>query len=76
MVPYTDQALLLALRSAGQQAVMQVVWLYEHPIDLDGVRRFHRDFGHGLAGRRIERSPLPFGRHRWIARPGPQARQK
>jgi hypothetical protein len=73
VVPYTDQALLLALRSAGQQAVMQVVWLYEHPIDLDGVRRFHRDFGHGLAGRRIERSPLPFGRHRWIARPGPQA---
>lgn len=72
VVPYTDQALLLALRSAGQQAVMQVLWIYEHPIDLDGVRRFHRDFGHGLVGRRIERSPLPFGRHRWIAQPGPQ----
>ena len=25
----------------------------------------------GLAGRRIERSPLPFGRHRWVLDPRP-----
>ncbi|BBY61244.1 hypothetical protein [Mycolicibacterium sarraceniae] len=73
VVPYADQALLLALRGAGQEAVMQVLWIYEHPIDLDGVRRFHQNYGQGLIGRLIERSPLPFGRHRWVSVPGPQA---
>lgn len=73
VVPYADQALLLALRGAGQEAVMQVLWIYEHPIDLDGVRRFHQNYGQGLIGRLIERSPLPFGRHRWVAAHGPQA---
>lgn len=73
VVPYADQALLLALRGAGQEAVMQVLWIYEHPIDLDGVRRFHQSYGQGLIGRLIERSPLPFGRHRWVSVPGPQA---
>ncbi len=28
VVPYADQALLLALRGAGQEAVLQVLWLY------------------------------------------------
>jgi hypothetical protein len=73
VVPYTDQALLLALRGAGQDAAMQFIWIYEHPIDLDSVRRFHRDFGRGLLGRLVERSPLPFGRHRWVSAQGPQA---
>lgn len=73
MVPYADQALLLALRGAGQEAVMQLIWIYEHELDLDGVRRFHQNFGHGLVGRLIERSPLPFGRHRWVSVAGPQA---
>lgn len=72
VVPYADQALLLALRGAGQEAVMQLIWIYEHPLDLDGVRRFHENFGHGLVGRLIERSPLPFGRHRWVSVAGPQ----
>ncbi|BBY06262.1 hypothetical protein MNVI_15800 [Mycobacterium noviomagense] len=50
---------------------MQVVWVYEHAIDFDGLRRFHHNLGHGLLGRRIERSPLPFGRHRWVLDRGP-----
>ncbi|MCV7179917.1 hypothetical protein CG716_07750 [Mycolicibacterium sphagni] len=72
VVPYADQALLLALRGAGQEAVMQIIWIYEHELDLDGVRRFHQRFGRGLVGRLIERSALPFGRHRWVSVPGPQ----
>ena len=36
-----------------------------------GCRRFHHNFSYGLFGRRIERSPLPFGRHRWVSDPGP-----
>ncbi|ORW12160.1 hypothetical protein [Mycobacterium kyorinense] len=66
-----DQALFAGHRAAGQKVVIEVVWVYEHAIDLDGVRRFHRNLGYGLLGRRIERSPLPFGRHRWVADRGP-----
>lgn len=68
---YLDQALFLGLRATGQAAVMQCVWVYEHPVDFEGLRRFHRNFGYGLAGRRIEPSPLPFGRHRWVSSLGP-----
>ena len=50
---------------------MQCAWVYEHPVDMDGLRRFHQNFGYGLAGRRIEPSPLPFGRHRWVSSLGP-----
>ncbi|MGW0158709.1 hypothetical protein ACWDUN_05235 [Mycobacterium sp. NPDC003323] len=70
-IDFTDQAMFLGLRATGQEAVMQVVWIYERPIDLDGVRRFHQHIGHGLLGRRIERSALPFGRHRWVSALGP-----
>jgi hypothetical protein len=38
---------------------------------LDGLRRFHDNFSRGLLGRLIERSPLPFGRHRWVSDRGP-----
>jgi hypothetical protein len=70
---FLDQAMFLGLRATGQEAVMQCVWIYEHPVDLDELRRFHRDFGFGLAGRKIERSPLPFGRHRWVSSLGPDS---
>ncbi|MBO0676414.1 hypothetical protein JRC04_02935 [Mycolicibacterium sp. S2-37] len=73
LVPYLDQAMFLGLRATGQAAVMQCVWIYEHPVDYDGLRRFHRNFGYGLAGRHIEPSPLPFGRHRWVSALGPQS---
>lgn len=68
---YLDQALFLGLRATGQAAVMQCVWVYDRPVDFEGLRRFHRNFGYGLAGRRIEPSPLPFGRHRWVSSLGP-----
>ncbi len=66
-----DQAFFAGQYAAGQTEVMQVVWLYEHPIDFDGLRRFHQNFRHGLLARLIERSPLPFGRHRWVVDRGP-----
>jgi hypothetical protein len=71
---FTDQAMFLGLRATGQEAVMQCVWIYERPVDYDGLRRFHEAMGYGLFGRRIERSPLPFGRHRWVSALGPQSR--
>jgi hypothetical protein len=68
---FMDQALFAGQRATGRQEVIQVVWLYEHAIDFDGLRRFHHNFGRGLLGRRIERSPLPFARHRWVSDRGP-----
>jgi hypothetical protein len=66
-----DQGFFAGQRAAGQKEVMQVVWVYEHDLDLDGLRRVHRSLGRGLLGRRIERSPLPFARHRWVLDRGP-----
>ncbi len=68
---YLDHAAFLSMRSSGLGQLMQIVWIYEHPVDLDAVERFHRYVGYGLLGRRIERSPLPFGRPRWVASLGP-----
>jgi hypothetical protein len=61
-----DQGFFAGQRAAGLEEVMQVVWVYQHAIDFDGLRRFHHNFRYGLFGRLIERSPLPFGRHRWV----------
>ena len=66
-----DQAFFAGHRAAGQKDVMQVVWVYERALDFDGLRRVHHNLGQGLLGRRIERSPLPFARHRWVADRGP-----
>lgn len=42
-------------------------WLYRRSVDMDELKHFHHNLSYGLLGRRIERSPLPFGRHRWVA---------
>ena len=62
---------LRSITPPTRTVVIQVVWVYEHAIDFDGLRRFHHNLGHGLLGRRIERSPLPFARHRWVFDRGP-----
>jgi hypothetical protein len=64
---FFDQATFLSLRATGREQLMQIVWIYEHPVDFDKLRRTYRNGGYGLLGRRIERSPLPFGRHRWVS---------
>ncbi|ORW35559.1 hypothetical protein [Mycobacterium paraense] len=71
LLALVDQGFFDGQRAVGQTEVMQVVWVYEHPIDFDGIKRFHHNLGHGLSGRLIERSPLPFGRHRWVVDRGP-----
>lgn len=64
---YIDQASNLARRALGHEPVQQLVWVYDHDVDMTRLREVHRNFGQTLLGRRIERSPLPFGRHRWVA---------
>jgi hypothetical protein len=41
--------------------------VYNRAIDMDALRRFHHHLQRGRLSRRIERSPLPFGRHRWVS---------
>lgn len=70
LLSYADQGMFLALRETDQESIIQAVWIYEHPVDYDGLRRFNENFGYGITGRLIERSPVPFGRHRWVSVPG------
>jgi hypothetical protein len=62
-----DQAYFSFERAAGVTCVLQCVWVYNRAIDIDGLRRFHHHLQQGRLSRRMERSPLPFGRHRWVA---------
>lgn len=62
-----DEAFFAGHSAAGQKEVMHFAWVYDHAVDLDELRRVYRNLGDGLFGRRIERSPLPFGRSRWVA---------
>jgi hypothetical protein len=62
-----DHTFFRVERAAGVTNVIQCVWVYDRPVDIDGLRRFHRHLQRGRLSRRIERSPLPFGRHRWVS---------
>ncbi len=62
-----DQAYFSFERAAGATCALQCVWVYDRAIDIDGLRRFHHHLQRGRLSRRMERSPLPFGRHRWVA---------
>ena len=68
---FVDHGLFAQHHAIGRKLVIQCVWVYEHAIDFDGLRRFHHNLGYGLLGRRIERSPLPFARNRWVSDQGP-----
>lgn len=70
---YIDQATFLSQRASGRVQLVQYVWVYERPVDMAGLERFHRNIGYGLAGRLIEPSSLPFGRHHWVDATGPAA---
>src|SRR5271166_426690 len=65
-----DQSAFLAERATGATNVIQCVWVYNRAIDIDGLRRFHHHLQLGRLSRRIERSALPFGRHRWVSPSG------
>jgi hypothetical protein len=63
---FLDHAALDLLRATGRNQLIQIVWVYEHPLDEDGLKRFHKNLYASLGSRLIERSPLPFGRPRWV----------
>src|SRR6516225_11221927 len=62
-----DQTAFLGERATRATNLLHVVWVYNRAIDIDGLRDFHRHLQQGRLSRRIELSPLPFGRHRWVS---------
>ena len=70
VVSYVDQALLLA-RAAGQDAVMQSLWILDGPADLAFVASVRGALADAPISRLIAPSPLPFGRPRWVRAPAP-----
>jgi hypothetical protein len=62
-----DQTIFRVERAAGVTNLIQCVWAYNRPVDINGLCRFHDQLRQGRLSRRIERSPLPFGRHRWVS---------
>jgi diacylglycerol O-acyltransferase / wax synthase len=67
VIDLVDQTMFLGERATGTTSLLQCVWVYNRAVDIDGLRRFHRHLSQGRLSRRIERSPLPFGRHRWVS---------
>lgn len=61
-----DQAAFLRLRATGQGSTVQCAWVYNRDVNIDELQAFTDHLSVGLLGRRIERSPLPFGRHHWV----------
>lgn len=78
-----DQAAFGIALVSGVTTDLQCVWVYNRAVDVEGLRQFHAHLQRGRLSRGIERSPLRFGRHRWIsadrssameiAAPGPRA---
>jgi diacylglycerol O-acyltransferase / wax synthase len=62
-----DQVVFDFERATGATHRGQLVWIYNRAVDIDGLRRFHHHLQQGRLSRCIERSPLPFGRHRWVS---------
>ncbi len=44
---FIDHAMFAEHRAIGRNLVIQLVWVYEHAIDFDELRRFHHSLGHG-----------------------------
>lgn len=62
-----DQAVFVGEEATGVTSVIQSVWTYDRGVDMIGLHRFHHHLQRGRLSRHIERSPLPIGRHRWVA---------
>lgn len=72
-LPFVDQAMYLAHAYGGQQAVIQLLWLYRRPVDYAALTRFRNNLANGRLARLIQPAFLPFGRHSWVGAPLPSS---
>lgn len=70
-VSFADQAMYLAHTAAGQQAVIQALWRYRRPVDLDALTQFRGRLAQGRLARLIRPARLPFGRPHWTSASAP-----
>ncbi len=68
---FADHGMYLAHQAGGQHAVIQVLWRFRRPVDLDALTRFYGHLAHGRLARLIRPAQLPFGRHQWSSAPRP-----
>lgn len=68
---YADQGSFIGLRALERGPVVHVTWLYSHTLDEAAVNAFNERVAQGFLGRVLRRSPLPWGRHRWVSSPVP-----
>ena len=71
LVDLYDQTFFIGEQATGTTNLLQCIWVYNRAVDIDGLRRFHHHLQRGRLSRRIEPSPLPFGRHRWVSASNP-----
>src|SRR6516162_11486018 len=45
---HMDQVSFLGVRALGYGALVQFEWIYNRPVNIEGLRRFHRNLGYGL----------------------------
>ena len=64
---YADQVSFMGLRALGRQPIIHFNWVFPHSLDESVVEQFNERLAQGLLGRLLQRSPLPWGRHRWVA---------
>jgi hypothetical protein len=72
-LPFVDQAMYLAHAYGGQQAVIQLLWLYRRPVDHSALTKFRDNLANGRLARLIQPALLPFGRHTWVSAPLPSS---
>jgi diacylglycerol O-acyltransferase len=56
----------MGLRALGRQPVLHLCWLYPQVLEETVVNQFNEQLSQTLLGRLLQRSALPWGRHRWV----------
>ena len=66
---YADQGSFLGLRALARGPIVHFSWLCSQQPDDAEINRFNQRLADGFLGRLVQRSALPWGRHRWVASP-------
>lgn len=61
----------MGLRSLGRQPIIHFCWIYRDVLDESMVNKFNTQLSKSLLGRVLQRSALPWGRHRWVSHLAP-----
>ena len=68
---HADQGSFLGLRALGRGPVVQFTWMLARWPDETAVTELNTRLAQGLFARLLQRSPLPWGRHRWVKNAAP-----